>query len=170
MNLCTRRKFLRTLAVSGTIAWAASRSELLTDNSLAASRMTSQGGVLDLSLTAQTGSVFLAGRRAALYSYNGSVPGPRLEIRPGDQVRIRFANRLPEVTNLHFHGLHVSPSGNADNVFLEIPPGENQTYEFSLPQDHRGGTYWYHPHVHHLIARQVWAAPRGTINCAGGVG
>ena len=163
MNLCTRRKFLRTLAVSGTIAWAASRSELLTDNSLAASRMTSQGGVLDLSLTAQTGSVFLAGRRAALYSYNGSVPGPRLEIRPGDQVRIRFANRLPEVTNLHFHGLHDSPSGNADNVFLEIPPGENRTYEFSLPQDHRGGTYWYHPHVHHLIARQVWAGLAGLL-------
>ena len=103
--------------------------------------MTSQGGVLDLPLTAQAGSVSLAGRSAALYSYNGSVPGPRLEIRPGDQVRIRFVNRLPEVTNLHFHGLHVSPSGNADNVFLEIPPGENQTYEFSLPQDHRGGTY-----------------------------
>jgi FtsP/CotA-like multicopper oxidase with cupredoxin domain len=91
------------------------------------------------------------------------VPGPRLEIRPGDQVRIRFANPLPEVTNLHFHGLHVSPSGNADNVFLEIQPGGNKTYEFSLPQDHRGGTYWYHPHVHHLIARQVWAGLAGLL-------
>ena len=91
------------------------------------------------------------------------MPGPRLEIRPGDQVHIRFANRLSEVTNLHFHGLHVSPSGNADNVFLEVPPGENQTYEFSLPKDHRGGTYWYHPHVHHLIARQVWAGLAGLL-------
>jgi FtsP/CotA-like multicopper oxidase with cupredoxin domain len=64
---------------------------------------------------------------------------------------------------LHFHGLHVSPSGNADNVFLEIPPGESQIYEFSLPQDHRGGTYWYHPHVHHLIARQLWAGLAGLL-------
>ena len=163
MSRFTRRKFLRTLAFSGTTAWAASRLGLLTNSGLAASPMTSQGGVLDLPLTAQAGSVSLAGRSAALYSYNGSVPGPRLEIRPGDQVRIRFVNRLPEVTNLHFHGLHVSPSGNADNVFLEIPPGENQTYEFSLPQDHRGGTYWYHPHVHHSIARQVWAGLAGLL-------
>jgi FtsP/CotA-like multicopper oxidase with cupredoxin domain len=125
--------------------------------------MRSQGGVLDLSLTAQTGRLSLAGHPAALYSYNSSVPGPRLEIRSGDHVVIRFANRLPEPTNLHFHGLHVSPSGNADNVFLEIPPGESQIYEFSLPQDHRGGTYWYHPHVHHLIARQVWAGLAGLL-------
>jgi FtsP/CotA-like multicopper oxidase with cupredoxin domain len=163
MNRFTRRKFLRTLAFSGTTAWAASRLGLLTNSGLAASPMTSQGGVLNLSLTAQTGPLSLAGRRAMLYSYNGSVPGPRLEIRPGDQVRIRFVNRLPEVTNLHFHGLHVSPSGNADNVFLEIPPGESQIYEFSLPQDHRGGTYWYHPHVHHLIARQLWAGLAGLL-------
>ena len=56
----------------------------------------SQGGALDFSLAAQAGRLSLAGRRATLYGYNGSVPGPRLEIRPGDQVRIRFANRLPE--------------------------------------------------------------------------
>jgi FtsP/CotA-like multicopper oxidase with cupredoxin domain len=163
MNVSTRRKFLRTLAFSGTTTWAASRFGFLTKSGLAASPMTSQGGVLDFSLTAQTGRFSLAGRRATLYGYNGSVPGPRLEIKPGDHVRIRFANRLSEPTNLHFHGLHVSPSGNGDNVFLEIPPGENQTYEFSLPQDHRGGTYWYHPHVHHLVARQVWAGLAGLL-------
>jgi FtsP/CotA-like multicopper oxidase with cupredoxin domain len=125
--------------------------------------MTSQGGALDLSLTAQAGRLSLAGRPAALYSYNASVPGPRLEIRPGDNVRIRFTNRLPELTNLHFHGLHIPPSGNADNVFLEIPPMESQIYEFTLPQDHRSGTYWYHPHVHHSIARQVWAGLVGLL-------
>jgi FtsP/CotA-like multicopper oxidase with cupredoxin domain len=64
---------------------------------------------------------------------------------------------------LHFHGLHVPPSGNADNVFLEIPPMESQIYEFTLPQDHRSGTYWYHPHVHHSIARQVWAGLVGLL-------
>jgi FtsP/CotA-like multicopper oxidase with cupredoxin domain len=128
-----------------------------------ASPITSQGGVLDLSLTAQVGTLSIAGRRATLYSYNGSVPGPRLEIRSGDHLRIRFINNLAELTNLHLHGLHVSPSGNADNVFLEIPPGESQVYEISTPPDHRGGTYWYHPHVHHLIARQVWAGLAGLL-------
>jgi FtsP/CotA-like multicopper oxidase with cupredoxin domain len=56
-----------------------------------------------------------------------------------------------------------SRPGNADNVFLEIPPGEDQVYEFSLPRDHRGGTYWYHPHVHHLVARQLWAGLAGLL-------
>jgi FtsP/CotA-like multicopper oxidase with cupredoxin domain len=132
--------------------------------------MTSQGGVLDLSLTAQSGRVSLAGRHAALYSYNGSVPGPRLELKSGNHVRIRFSNHLPEPTNLHFHGLHVSPSGSADNVFLENPSGEDQIYEFSLPQDHRGGTYWYHPHVHHLVRTPGLGWPRGSVDRAGGVG
>jgi FtsP/CotA-like multicopper oxidase with cupredoxin domain len=128
MSLCTRRKFLRTLVVSGTSVLAVSGLRLLGDSGVAGGPVRSEDGVLDLSLTAETGNVSLAGRHAALYSYNGSVPGPRLEIRPGDHVRIRFANRLPEPTNLHFHGLHVSPGGNADNVFLEIAPGESLIY------------------------------------------
>src|SRR6516165_1421338 len=106
MNLYTRRKFLRTIAVSGTTAWAASRLGLLSDSGLTAGLMTSQGGMLDLSLRAQMDRLSLAGRPATLYSYNGSVPGPRLEIRSGDQVRIRFANRLAEPTN------GPSPSGD----------------------------------------------------------
>jgi FtsP/CotA-like multicopper oxidase with cupredoxin domain len=163
MNLYTRRKALRLLAASGTGAFAASHLGFLADHGRAASLQISHGGELDFSLAAETGHFSLSGRRATLYGYNGSVPGPRLEIRPGDQVRIRFTNRLPEATNLHFHGLHVSPGGNADNVFLEIPPGESQSYEFSLPQSHRGGTFWYHPHVHHLIARQLWAGLAGLL-------
>jgi FtsP/CotA-like multicopper oxidase with cupredoxin domain len=163
MNLYTRRKALRLLAASGTGAFAASHLGFLADYGRAASLQISQGGELDFSLAAETGHFSVAGRRATLYRYNGSVPGPRLEIRPGDQVRIRFTNRLPEATNLHFHGLHVSPGGNADNVFLEIPPGESQSYEFSLPQSHCGGTFWYHPHVHHLIARQLWAGLAGLL-------
>ena len=65
MNRFTRRKFLRTLAFSGTTAWAASRLGLLTNSSLAASPMTSQGGVLDIPMTAQAGPVSLAGHSPA---------------------------------------------------------------------------------------------------------
>ena len=53
MHRFTRRKFLRTLAFSGATAWAASRLGLLTDRSLGTSPMISQGGALDLALTAQ---------------------------------------------------------------------------------------------------------------------
>ena len=162
MNRLTRRKFLRTVAISGATAWA-SRLGLRVNRSLAANPMISRDGGLELSLATQVGPVSIAGRRARLYSYNGSVPGPRMEVKPGEHLRVRLDNRLPEPTNLHLHGLHVSPSGNSDNVFLEIPPGESQVYEYAIPLDHRGGTYWYHPHVHHLIARQVWAGLAGLL-------
>ncbi|MFP4099053.1 multicopper oxidase domain-containing protein [Coleofasciculus sp.] len=78
-------------------------------------RLSSQGGQLDIALDAGYGDINLAGRQANLYSYNGQVPGPVLEAQPGDSVRIQFTNNLPEATNLHYHGLHVSPTGNADN-------------------------------------------------------
>ena len=111
--------------------------------------------VVDVDLEARQGWMHVAGRTAYLYGYNGQVPGPMIEARPGDQIRVRFRNGLAEPTNIHYHGLHVSPSGHADNVMLRIPAGESLTYEFDLPANHRGGTFWYHPHVHESVARQV---------------
>ena len=46
--------------------------------------------------------------------YNGSLPGPTLHVYPGDRVEIDLINNLNESTNLHFHGLHVSPGNNSD--------------------------------------------------------
>jgi len=68
--------------------------------------------------------VDLAGGQARLYAFNGRVPGPLLEARPGDDVQLRLRNTLREPTNLHFHGLHVSPNGTADNIFIDIPEDE----------------------------------------------
>lgn len=66
-------------------------------------------------------------------------------------------------TNLHTHGLHVSPSGNSDNVFLDIAPGCDFGFEFKLPADHPAGTYWYHPHVHGATAIQVSSGAEGAL-------
>ncbi|MCZ2075802.1 MAG: multicopper oxidase domain-containing protein, partial [Bryobacterales bacterium] len=112
-------------------------------------------GLVDVSLTAASTWLSVASRQALLYSYDGQVPGPLIEARAGDTVRLRLKNELPEPTNLHYHGLHVPPTGHADNSFLEIPPGETLMYEFTLPAGHPAGTFWYHPHVHGLVARQV---------------
>ncbi|WP_456411729.1 multicopper oxidase family protein, partial [Oceanithermus sp.] len=100
---------------------------------------------------------------ARLFSYGGRVPGPRIEVRPGDEVTLRFSNALPEPTNLHFHGLHVPPTGNADNVFLEVPAGEGLTYRFKIPESHPAGTFWYHPHLHGLVAKQVFLGMVGLF-------
>lgn len=123
----------------------------------------STDGLLALDLEASYRTVNLGGTLAHLLAYNGQIPGPRLEARPGDTVRLRFTNNLNQPTNLHYHGLHVPPTGNADNVFLEIPPGESLTYEFTIPSNHPSGTFWYHPHLHGLVAEQLFGGLAGLF-------
>lgn len=122
----------------------------------APARFTSQRGLLDVNLTAAMSSVRMGDRTRQVMTYNGQAPGPMLEARPGDTVRIRFSNQLPDPTNLHYHGLHIPPTGTTDNVFLSLPTGESFTYEFTLPADHPAGTFWYHPHYHGKVAEQVF--------------
>ncbi|MEO1300449.1 MAG: multicopper oxidase family protein, partial [Cyanobacteria bacterium J06636_16] len=113
--------------------------------------------------------IALGGKTASLLTYNGQVPGPCLEAKAGDTVRILFENQLEQPTNLHFHGLHIPPTGNADNVFLVVPSGETQSYEFTIPEQHPGGLFWYHPHHHGLVAEQVFGGLVGPLIVRGEV-
>ena len=113
------------------------------------------------------------------YTYDGVVPGYTWELRGGDVLTVDLHNRLPRLphrpkmmmdrphewttTNLHTHGLHVSPSGNADNVFLEIAPGHSYHYRIPVPEDHPAGIFWYHPHHHGAVTQQVRAGMAGLI-------
>jgi FtsP/CotA-like multicopper oxidase with cupredoxin domain len=123
----------------------------------------SANGLLEVNLEASTRPVNLAGIPAYLMSYNGQVPAPRLEAKAGDTVRIHFTNNLSQPTNLHYHGLHVPPTGNADNPFLSIEPGESLTYEFTILKNHPSGIFWYHPHHHGYVAEQVFAGLAGLL-------
>ncbi len=125
--------------------------------------LTSADGVLDLDLTVAEADVVVAGATVRMMTYNGTVPGPTLHLRPGDTLRIRFENRLDEPTNLHTHGLYVSADGNSDNPFLNIGPGETFDYEIALPDDHPAGVFWYHPHHHGMVADQLFAGLYGAI-------
>lgn len=147
MFACDRRGFLKAA-----IGLPASYG-LVT--SLRGAEPATSAGLVEVDLEAQQTWINVAGQNAYLFGFNGQVPGPTIEAHPGDHVRIRFRNSLPEMTNLHYHGLHVTPSGNGDNSFLEVGSGESLTYEFDLPTDHPGGTFWYHPHMHGSVARQV---------------
>lgn len=134
-----------------------------------AGRLVSQGGALVVDLTAADQRLTLAGQSAQLLAYNAQVPGPLWEARVGDTVTVNFTNRLKQPTNLHFHGLHIPPTGNADNVFLSVPPGEQQQYEFAIAPDHPGGLFWYHPHQHGLVAEQVFGGLAGPLIVRGAV-
>jgi FtsP/CotA-like multicopper oxidase with cupredoxin domain len=123
----------------------------------------SRDGLLELALNARVEPLTMGGQTSDLLTYGGRIPGPRLEARPGDTVRIRFTNNLAAPTNLHFHGLHVSPQGQADNPFLEIPPGDELTYEFTISSDHYGVLGYYHPHFHGYVAQQIFGGLGGNF-------
>lgn len=123
----------------------------------------SADGALTVRLEATQGTHEVAGQQATTLGYNGGVPGPTLRLDPGDTLRVELVNRLDDATNLHVHGLHVSPEGNGDNAFLTVGPGETQAYEHRIPADHPPGVYWYHPHHHGTVADQVFGGLYGAI-------
>ena len=99
---------------------------------------------------------FQNGQRWAL-TYNGSFPGPTLVAKPGELIQVTLKNSTNQPTNLHTHGPHLSPSGNSDNPFIMIPPGESYKYAFQIPKNQEPGTFWYHPHHHEFVAKQLSA-------------
>ncbi|MBO1414214.1 multicopper oxidase family protein [Streptomyces sp. FH025] len=128
-------------------------------------------------------------------TYNGAIPGPTLRVRAGDTLRLTQINGLPpnrpysgphnrphrqNSFNLHTHGMHVSPSGDADNVLREFTPRTADEVDagapepryvttIDVPDDHPAGTYWYHPHVHGATAEQVVGGMAGVIIVEGDV-
>ena len=123
----------------------------------------STDGELQVRLEAAEGRVRVAGRDATALGYNGGVPGPTLHLQPGDRLRVELVNRLSAPTNLHVHGLHVSPEGNGDNTFVRVDPEESFDYDYQLPEDHAPGLYWYHPHHHGTVADQIFGGLYGAI-------
>ena len=105
------------------------------------------GGVKEFHLVAEpVKQEIIPGRVIDLWGYNGSAPGPTIQVNQGDRVRIIVDNHLPEATSMHWHGFEVpvemdgSPGINQDR----IPPGGRFVYEFTL---HQEGTYFYHSHM-----------------------
>jgi FtsP/CotA-like multicopper oxidase with cupredoxin domain len=126
-------------------------------------RLHGHRGVLPVLLAIEEREVFVAGAKRKAVVYNGSFPGPTLVADPGDRIFVRVVNRLATPTNLHTHGFHVAPGGNADNVMLDIPAGGTFDYRFDIPRDHAPGLNWYHPHPHGDGTRQMFGGAAGAI-------
>ncbi len=79
------------------------------------------------------------------WGYNGSVPGPLIEVAQGDRVRIYVTNKLPASTTVHWHGVLIicGMDGVSGLTQPAIPPGQTFLYEFIFPDS---GTFMYHPH------------------------
>ncbi len=124
-----------------------------------------------------------------LLSYNGQPVGPTIRVRRGTTFHIRVKNDVlngvadphdndhPPVTNdpnekpyglcttnLHTHGLHVSPANNADNILdVTILPNDQFNFEYTIGADHPSGTFWYHPHKHGSVAYQLSNGLAGAL-------
>ena len=126
----------------------------------------SRNGVLDAELTAAPSTVRLGNLTFQGTLYNGSYLPPLLRVRTGDVLRIAFRNDLPDVpSNLHFHGMSVSPKGKSDNVFIHVHPGQNFNYEVIIPANGRQGPglFWYHPHAHGFVLKQMLGGMSGGL-------
>jgi FtsP/CotA-like multicopper oxidase with cupredoxin domain len=155
--------------------------------------LASAGGELDVTLTLDYVSTTLAGKAVRLRSMNGSIPAPTLRVNVGDRLRIKVINQLPpnplsnsrpahlrypNSTNLHTHGLHVSPGLVSAGVYgdyvmddpqLGIQPGQSRQHEYRIGADHPPGAYWYHPHLHGASAIQVGSGMAGALLLKGDI-
>ncbi len=120
-------------------------------------------GVLAVTIEAQPTHVMIGGQTIDGATYNGDYGGPVLRLRPGDTLRMHFVNHLPQITNVHFHGLSITPEGHGDNSMHMIAPGESWDYVFTIPKDHAPGVYWYHTHGHDFAERQIMGGLSGTL-------
>ena len=110
----------------------------------------------------------------------GDFVAPTIRVAPGQQLNIAIDNKLESCTekqradhacfndtNLHTHGLWVSPSGHSDNVLVSIAPGSGYRYQYQVPVDHPAGTFWYHPHRHGSGFVQVGSGMAGALIVTG---
>jgi len=140
--------------------------------SLAAPVLTDQNpdpNIVEVVLVAGTGETeFLPGKRADVWAYRdgsiagakGTVPGPTLEVKPGNRVIVHFRNELPADMTVHWHGLRL-PNASDGTPSSQTPVGSGQTYRYEFDAIDEG-TFWYHPHLQAdvFIERGLYGALR----------
>ena len=103
---------------------------------------------------------FHAGETVATYGINGDLLGPTLILHQGQQVTLNVTNTMPDLTTMHWHGLHVSAENDGGPHALIYP---NTTWSPSFTVLDKASTYWYHPHGHGLTDYQVTLGLAGMI-------
>src|SRR5262249_3074508 len=111
------------------------------------------------------------------FSFRGQIAAPLIRVSPGDIFKIEYVNALPStpsescaispcrnMTNLHFHGLSVSPKAPQDDVLdMMAMPGQTLNYSVEIPLEQPPGLYWYHTHPHGESHRQALDGMSGAI-------
>jgi len=137
-----RRALLRGAAGASIAAWAMPGWAQALSHGVASPETLSGE---DITLRIGKGAWLIDGKAAHAVTINGTVPGPLLRLRQGQNLRLTVVNELDEETSLHWHGLLVpfQMDGVPGVSFPGIPARSSFTYEFPITQ---AGTYWYHSH------------------------
>ncbi|MET0164079.1 MAG: multicopper oxidase family protein [Vicinamibacterales bacterium] len=149
-------------------------------------------GVTSLTLDAAPRAITVLDRAFTSNVYNGQYIPPVFRLRRGDELQLRLINRIgpadvqideTQATNLHYHGMSVSPRPPADDIYLVIPSLQmiqnpslvhNHTgmemrdnyvfdYRWRVPEDHDQGPFWYHSHAHGQAEGQVLSGLSGMF-------
>ncbi len=130
--------------------------------------------IVEVELVAAPATVeLLPGKPAEVWAFHdgadsdavGTIPGPLLEAKLGDQVIVHFRNELPEETTIHWHGLRVPNAADGTPASqTPVAPGETYDYEMTLVD---AGLFWYHPHVNGDV--QVERGLYAPVRVHGGV-
>jgi FtsP/CotA-like multicopper oxidase with cupredoxin domain len=155
----------------------------------------SKRGVLELTLEAAPSVVTVAGQTFFSNVYNGQYIPPLFRLRRNDELHLRLVNRIgpadiqidtTQATNLHYHGMSISPRPPADDIYVTIPslemignPAASATshqhmqmamrdnyvfeYRWRVPSDHDQGPFWYHSHAHGQAEPQVLSGLSGMF-------
>jgi FtsP/CotA-like multicopper oxidase with cupredoxin domain len=151
------------------------------------------GAFTQYTLEARIAPVTIGGASASAMVYAdgstsaGRFVAPLIRASPGERVRLRFVNGLPASTatnilghpryptNVHVHGLHVSPGADAmsclpaDDVHKVVPPGGGElVFDYDLALQRPGSLALYHPHLHGTVAEQMWSGLVGAIDVSDG--
>ena len=153
-------------------------------------------GTLSTELVARYGEHRLAGMPVSLRGYDGLPVGRTLRLRAGSKLNVTLKNELPfdlpgascgnqphsfNVTNLHLHGMHVSPNEPQDYILLTLVPRVTAEsdgtggsiwqygYRYEIEPDHPCGTFYYHSHYHGSVALQVASGMGGALIVLGAV-
>jgi blue copper oxidase len=103
---------------------------------------------------------FLNGQSTRTYGINQGYLAPTLMFYRGDYVQLNVQNGLEDTTTMHWHGLHV-PSAADGGPHTPIAPNTTWSPSFTIRDE--AATYWYHPHLHHHTAEQVYYGAAGMI-------
>jgi suppressor of ftsI len=179
--MSSRNSISRTISIACAMSFGMLECVRLTAQAIAAPALIASAPVLSNPPEARSPMILSAindpDTGKAAFSFNGHEDPPVIRAVPGEDIRLTYVNAMARdshekciegpcmnMTNLHFHGLHVSPEAPQDDVLTMMAmPGQSLHYVVNIPKDQPPGLYWYHTHPHGESYQQDLDGMSGAI-------